>query len=56
MNYGRPEDYDVLERYGISVKGAIVVARYGESWRGIKAEGRRRARRRRLSHLLRSQG
>ena len=36
VNYGRPEDYDVLERYGISVKGAIVVARYGESWRGIK--------------------
>jgi N-acetylated-alpha-linked acidic dipeptidase len=36
VNYGRPEDYVVLERYGISVKGAIVVARYGESWRGIK--------------------
>jgi N-acetylated-alpha-linked acidic dipeptidase len=36
VNYGRPEDYDVLERYGISFEGAIVVARYGESWRGIK--------------------
>ena len=36
VNYGRPDDYDVLERYGISVKGAIVMARYGESWRGIK--------------------
>ncbi len=36
VNYGRPEDYEVLERYGISVKGAIVIARYGESWRGIK--------------------
>jgi len=36
VNYGRPEDYVVLERYGISVKGAIVMARYGESWRGIK--------------------
>jgi N-acetylated-alpha-linked acidic dipeptidase len=36
VNYGRPEDYDVLERYGVSVRGAIVVARYGESWRGIK--------------------
>jgi N-acetylated-alpha-linked acidic dipeptidase len=36
VNYGRPQDYDVLERYGISVTGAIVVARYGESWRGIK--------------------
>src|SRR5438874_6807421 len=36
VNYGRPEDYQVLERYGISVRGAIVLARYGESWRGIK--------------------
>src|SRR5262245_32743159 len=36
VNYGRPQDYEVLERYGISVKGAIVLARYGESWRGIK--------------------
>ena len=36
VNYGRPDDYEVLERYGISVKGAIVIARYGESWRGIK--------------------
>ncbi|HVC48369.1 MAG TPA: M28 family metallopeptidase [Terracidiphilus sp.] len=36
VNYGRPEDYQVLERAGISVKGAIVIARYGMSWRGIK--------------------
>jgi N-acetylated-alpha-linked acidic dipeptidase len=36
VNYGRPEDYEVLERMGISVKGAIVIARYGMSWRGIK--------------------
>ncbi|HKF47880.1 MAG TPA: M28 family metallopeptidase [Terracidiphilus sp.] len=36
VNYGRPEDYDVLDRMGISVKGAIVIARYGASWRGIK--------------------
>ncbi|HEX4007432.1 MAG TPA: transferrin receptor-like dimerization domain-containing protein [Acidobacteriaceae bacterium] len=36
VNYGRPEDYEVLDRMGISVKGAIVIARYGESWRGIK--------------------
>ncbi len=35
-NYGRPEDYDVLERLGVSVKGAIVITRYGASWRGIK--------------------
>ena len=36
VNYGRPSDYDDLERLGISVKGAIVIARYGASWRGIK--------------------
>ena len=36
VNYGIPADYDELERLGISVKGAIVIARYGGSWRGIK--------------------
>ena len=36
VNYGVPEDYEKLDRLGISVKGAIVIARYGESWRGIK--------------------
>jgi N-acetylated-alpha-linked acidic dipeptidase len=36
VNYGVPEDYEQLERMGISVKGAIVIARYGHSWRGIK--------------------
>jgi N-acetylated-alpha-linked acidic dipeptidase len=36
VNYGVPDDYDALERLGISVKGAIVIARYGGSWRGIK--------------------
>jgi N-acetylated-alpha-linked acidic dipeptidase len=36
VNYGIPEDYDRLDRMGISVKGAIVIARYGHSWRGIK--------------------
>jgi N-acetylated-alpha-linked acidic dipeptidase len=36
VNYGIPEDYEKLERMGISVKGAIVIARYGNSWRGIK--------------------
>ena len=36
VNYGIPEDYDQLERLGVSVKGAIVIARYGNSWRGIK--------------------
>ena len=36
VNYGRPEDYEELERRGVSVKGAIVIARYAQSWRGIK--------------------
>jgi N-acetylated-alpha-linked acidic dipeptidase len=36
VNYGVPEDYEQLERMGISVKGAIVIARYFHSWRGIK--------------------
>jgi N-acetylated-alpha-linked acidic dipeptidase len=36
VNYGAPADYEQLERMGVSVKGAIVIARYGETWRGIK--------------------
>ena len=36
VNYGRPEDYEQLDRLGVSVRGAIVIARYGQSWRGIK--------------------
>ncbi len=36
VNYGVPRDYQTLDSLGISVKGKIVIARYGESWRGIK--------------------
>jgi len=36
VNYGMRDDYDQLERMGISVKGAIVIARYGAGWRGVK--------------------
>jgi N-acetylated-alpha-linked acidic dipeptidase len=36
VNYGAPADYEELDRHGISVKGAIVIARYGQTWRGIK--------------------
>jgi len=36
VNYGIPDDYEKLERMGISVRGCIVIARYGASWRGIK--------------------
>ena len=36
VNFGVPDDYEMLDRLGVSVKGAIVIARYGGSWRGIK--------------------
>ena len=36
VNYGMPADFDRLEQMGISVKGKIVLARYGAGWRGIK--------------------
>jgi N-acetylated-alpha-linked acidic dipeptidase len=36
VNYGVPRDYEELERRGIDVKGKMVLARYGGSWRGIK--------------------
>jgi N-acetylated-alpha-linked acidic dipeptidase len=36
VNYGIPADYETLEKLGIDVKGKIVLARYGGSWRGIK--------------------
>jgi len=36
VNYGLPEDYEKLDRLGISVKGAIVIAKYYHSWRGVK--------------------
>lgn len=37
VNYGLIEDYAQLDSLGISVRGKIVVARYGRSFRGIKA-------------------
>jgi N-acetylated-alpha-linked acidic dipeptidase len=36
VNYGVPEDYEYLQKQGIDVKGKIVIARYGLSWRGVK--------------------
>ncbi|HSL69348.1 MAG TPA: transferrin receptor-like dimerization domain-containing protein [Longimicrobiales bacterium] len=36
VNYGVPDDYRVLDSLGISVRGKIVIAKYGRSWRGIK--------------------
>ncbi|MFI0407344.1 M28 family peptidase [Actinomadura sp. 3N508] len=35
-NYGRPEDFALLEKRGISVEGKIVLARYGAVFRGVK--------------------
>ncbi len=36
VNYGLPEDYKILDKMGVDVKGKIVIAKYGHSWRGIK--------------------
>ncbi|HEV8285848.1 MAG TPA: M28 family metallopeptidase [Chitinophagaceae bacterium] len=36
VNRGIPADYEELERMGVDVKGKIVIAKYGGSWRGIK--------------------
>ncbi|HYO81965.1 MAG TPA: M28 family peptidase [Bryobacteraceae bacterium] len=38
VNYGVPADYEELRGLGIDVKGKIVIARYGQSWRGTKAK------------------
>ncbi|MFN7982330.1 MAG: transferrin receptor-like dimerization domain-containing protein [Vicinamibacterales bacterium] len=38
VNNGELEDYEQLDKMGISVKGAIVIARYGGGWRGIKVQ------------------
>jgi N-acetylated-alpha-linked acidic dipeptidase len=36
VNYGVPEDYRLLRERGVDVRGKIVLARYGASWRGVK--------------------
>jgi len=36
VNYGMPADYEALQRLGLSVKGKIVIVRYGAGWRGLK--------------------
>jgi len=38
VNFGIPDDYEWLAKKNIDVKGKIVIARYGKSWRGIKAK------------------
>ncbi len=37
VNYGLPSDYATLDSLGVAVRGRIVIARYGRSFRGIKA-------------------
>lgn len=37
VNYGRPEDYDRLQRMGVSVKNQVVLARYFHGYRGGKS-------------------
>jgi hypothetical protein len=38
VNYGLPPDYEALKKLGVNVKGKIVLARYGNSFRGVKAK------------------
>lgn len=38
VNYGTKEDFEKLESLGISVKGKIVLARYGGNFRGYKTK------------------
>ncbi len=37
-NYGLPDDYEELKKAGVDVKGKIVIVRYGNSFRGVKAK------------------
>lgn len=38
VNYGLPEDYAKLDELGIDTENKIVIARYGKSFRGVKAK------------------
>jgi N-acetylated-alpha-linked acidic dipeptidase len=38
VNYGLPPDYEALKTLGVDVKGKIAIARYGNSFRGVKAQ------------------
>jgi N-acetylated-alpha-linked acidic dipeptidase len=38
VNYGLPPDYEALQKLGVDVKGKIAIARYGNSFRGVKAK------------------
>lgn len=38
VNYGLPPDYEALKKLGVDVTGKIAIARYGNSFRGVKAK------------------
>lgn len=38
VNYGLPGDYEALKKLGVDLKGKIAIARYGSSFRGVKAK------------------
>jgi N-acetylated-alpha-linked acidic dipeptidase len=38
VNYGRKEDFELLKKLGVSIKGKIIIARYGGNFRGYKAK------------------
>jgi N-acetylated-alpha-linked acidic dipeptidase len=38
VNYGLPNDYEALRKAGVDVRGKIALARYGNSFRGVKAK------------------
>jgi N-acetylated-alpha-linked acidic dipeptidase len=38
VNYGLPDDYAALKKLGVDARGKIVIARYGRSFRGVKAK------------------
>ncbi len=54
VNYGMQDDYKTLQRLGVSVKGKIVIARYGGGLARTETETRAGARRGRMHHILRS--
>ena len=38
VNYGLPDDYEALKKIKVDVRGKIAIARYGRSFRGVKAK------------------
>jgi N-acetylated-alpha-linked acidic dipeptidase len=48
-NFGRPEDFQALDKMGVDVAGKVVLVRYGEQFRGLKV---RNAQKRRASGVL----